>query len=209
MLFASMISAGLDVMRQHGALEELAIQRVVKVGQSRRYWFRAETTSGLDEYAMEYDVVVKTVLVEKQPRFVFTISNIKSAAGAQRLSKPGISVNLVTDASPTGWLTTPSFAEGMGATGLPLTALCLPRIGKLKQLANPAITSLDGYLINGFALAKDAGWPEVKFTVPISRGGESGALWLHSRYRSDGWPEWCDGNWQIGDSTLVFRLERR
>ncbi len=209
MLLAPFIAAGLEVLRQHGALEELAVLREVKVGQVHRYFFRAEATAGLDEYTMEYDVSIKTVLIDKQPKFVFTMGNIRSRAGAQSFSRPGVSMTLVGDAERTGWLQNPSFAEGLGATGLPLSALWVPRIGTHQEAANPAITSLDGFLINGFSLSKSDGWPEITFKIPVARGSESGCLWLHSKFRKDGWPDWCDGNWQVGDSTLVYRLERR
>jgi hypothetical protein len=209
MLLAPFFAAGIEILRQHGALEELTLLREVKVGQLRRYRLRAESTVGLDEYSMEYDVTVKTVLIDKETRFVFTVANIRSRAGAQSFSRPGISMTLVGNAERTGWLQTPSFAEGLGASGLPLSALWLPRIGNRKEAANQPITSLDGFLINGFSLAKPTGWPEVTFKVPVAKGTESGFLWLHTKFRPDGWPEWCDGNWQIGDATLVYRLERR
>ena len=209
MLLAPFIAAGLEVLSQHGAIEELALLREVKVGQVRRYSLRAEGTSGLDEYTMEYEVTVKTVLLDKEPKFVLTVANIHSRAGAQSFSRPGISMTLVGDAAKTGWLQIPSFAEGLGAVGLPLSALWLPRIGNRKETANQAVTSIDGFLINGFALVKPSGWPEVTIKVPVVRGNEAGFLWLHTKYRKDGWPDWCDGNWQVGDLTLVYRLERR
>jgi len=209
MLIAPLISAGLEVLRQKGVLDELAIQREIRVGQVRRYWFRSEVTSGLDEFSMEYDVVVKTILKDRVPKFVFSVANIRSSAGSQRFTKPGVSMNLVSDAIRTGWIAIPSFAEGLGAIGLPLSALLLPRIGKTKASANQPLTSLDGILINGFSLGKDNSWPEITMKIPVTRGNETGSLWLRLRYQTDGWPQWCDGNWQFGDATLVYRLERR
>jgi hypothetical protein len=208
MMTASLVAAGLAVLRQKGLLDELAAQREIRPRQVRRYNFRSETTIDLDRVTAEYTVTIRTVEVDKVPQFRIEFSNLSSVAGENRLRRPGRFLELVEPAASTGWLSRPSFGESIGSPGLPLAALLLPRIGVNAALLTPGLTSIDGLQISPISLAKSTSWPEILIRIPVMRGGEEGYLWLKTRLRKDGWPDTCDGNLVVGNSLIVFRLER-
>jgi len=208
MITASLVAAGLAVLRQKGLLDELAAQREIRPRQVRRYNFRTEATIDLDRVTAEYTVTIRTVEVDKIPQFRIEFSNLTSLAGDNRLRRPGRFLELVEPATLTGWLSRPSFGESIGSPGLPLAALFLPRIGSTASLSTPGLTSIDGLQISPIAVAKSGSWPEILVRIPITRGVEEGYIWLRTRLRKDGWPEACDGNFVLGSSLIVFRLER-
>lgn len=208
MITASLIASGLALLRQKGFLDELAARREIRPRQVRRFNFRSETTIDLDRVTAEYTVTIRTVEIEKVPSFRIEFSNLTSIAGENRLRRPGKFLEFVEPASVTGWLTKPSFAESIGSSGLPLAALLLPRIGERAGLPTPGLTSPDGVQIAPITLSKSATWPEILIKIPVTRGPDEGYIWLRTRLRKDGWPDVCDGNFVMGNSTILFRLER-